>query len=79
MCHGWVGLAQSHPKFANVADLQPLLFSRELQMGEEKLAKPMRLGDAVAAKVIANETLGYFIGRTHQFMLTIGIDPARYA
>eukprot|EP00884_Botryococcus_braunii_P021137 jgi/Botrbrau1/7707/Bobra.0159s0142.1 len=49
----------------------------ELQMGEEKVAKPMRLGDAVASKVIANETLGYFIGRTYQFMLKIGINPAR--
>jgi glycyl-tRNA synthetase len=61
----------------NVADLEPLLFSRDLQMGEEKLAKPMRLGDAVANKIIANETLGYFIGRTFLFMLKIGIDPAR--
>jgi hypothetical protein len=41
------------------------------------VAKPMKLGDAIANKIIANETLGYFIGRTYLFMLKIGIDPAR--
>ena len=68
---------KSHPKFASVADLSPLLFSRELQMGAEKVAKPMSLRQAVADRVIANETLAYFIGRTHLFMLAVGIDPAR--
>ena len=68
---------KSHPKFASVADLTPLLFSRELQMGAEKVAKPMSLKEAVEKKVIANETLAYFIGRTHLFMLAVGIDPAR--
>lgn len=68
---------KSHPKFGTVADLTPLLFSRELQMGAEKVAKPMSLRQAVANKVIANETLAYFIGRTHLFMLAVGIDPAR--
>lgn len=68
---------KSHPKFDAVADLTPLLFSRELQMGSEKVAKPMSLREAVSQKVIANETLAYFIGRTHLFMLAVGVDPAR--
>ena len=46
-------------------------------MGDEKKAKPMRLGDAVSQKIIANETLGYFIGRTYQFLEKIGIHLQR--
>ncbi|KAL6768360.1 TSG1 [Auxenochlorella protothecoides x Auxenochlorella symbiontica] len=66
-----------HPKFGSVASLAPLLYSRALQMGEEKRALPMPLGEAVAGGVIANETLAYFIGRTHLFCERIGLDPAR--
>lgn len=68
---------KSHPKFAAVADLAPLLYSRDLQMGEEKKPKPMKLGDAVAQGVIANQTLAYFIGRTWVFYKKIGINPER--
>lgn len=45
--------------------------------GDEKKPKPMRLGDAVANKVIANETLAYFIGRTWLFFCRVGINPQR--
>ncbi|CAG9467587.1 unnamed protein product [Pedinophyceae sp. YPF-701] len=68
---------KSHPKFASVADVEPLLYSRELQMGATKKAEPMRLGDAVAKGVVANESLAYFIGRTYTFLLNAGADPAR--
>ena len=50
---------------------------RDLQMGDEKKPKPMRLGDAVATGIIANETLAYFIGRTWLFFKRIGINPER--
>ena len=66
-----------HPKFAGLKELAPLLYSRALQMGEEKKAQPMALGEAVSTGVIANETLAYFIGRTHLFCARIGLDPAR--
>lgn len=46
-------------------------------MGEEKRARNSCLGESVAKGVIANETLGYFIGRTYQFLVRIGIDPSR--
>jgi hypothetical protein len=46
-------------------------------MGEAKKPAPMRLGDAVARGIIANETLAYFIGRTWLFFKKVGIDPAR--
>ena len=68
---------KAHPKFASVAGVAPLLFSRELQMGADKVALPMTLGDAVARGIIANETLAYFIGRTHLFLTRVGVDPGR--
>ena len=63
---------QTHPKFQSVAGVAPLLYSRALQMGEEKKAARVALGDAVAAGTIANETLAYFIGRTYLFCLKVG-------
>ncbi|GAB4820588.1 hypothetical protein N2152v2_007634 [Parachlorella kessleri] len=68
---------KSHPKFKNVAGLDPLLYSRALQMGEEKKAQRMKLGEAVAQGIIANETLAYFIGRTYLFCTTVGLNPDR--
>ncbi|KAK9823739.1 hypothetical protein WJX72_005053 [[Myrmecia] bisecta] len=68
---------KSHPKFQAIAGVTPLLYSRELQMGAEKLAKPMSLREAVAGGIIANQTLAYFIGRTYLFMTKIGINPLR--
>lgn len=33
------------------------------------LLQAMSLGDAVAQKIIANQTLAYFIGRTYLFLV----------
>ncbi len=38
-----------------MADVAPLLFSRQLQMGAEKLPQPMPLGEAVEKGIIANQ------------------------
>ena len=64
------------PKFhrAKVADLQLLLHPHEQQLAAQDPIT-MRLGDAVSKGIIANETLGYFIGRTAQFLVAIGIRP----
>jgi len=37
----------------------------------------MKVGDAVDQGVIANQTLGYFVARIHQFLLKIGINSQR--
>jgi hypothetical protein len=50
---------------------------RTFDLGADKVALPMTLGDAVARGIIANETLAYFIGRTHLFLTRVGVDPAR--
>ena len=46
-------------------------------MGEEKKAHPMSLREAVKKGIIANETLGYFIGRTFLFLQKIGVNTQR--
>ena len=67
---------KDHPRFKEVADVAPLMHSSELQQAH-KPAAPMKLGEAVAKGIVANETLGYFIGRTHLFLVAVGINPAR--
>lgn len=68
---------KDHPKFETVERVAPLLFSRELQTNEAKQPEAMSLGDAVSEKIIANQTLAYFIGRTYLFLVSIGIAPGR--
>lgn len=71
----WV--MQDHPKFQTVADEEPLLYSRQQQMGDDKQAQPMKLGEAVQKGIIGSETLAYFIGRTYLYMKKIGMNPKR--
>ncbi len=67
----WYLCLQSHPKFSSVEDLQPLLYSRALQKDTSKQPEAMSLKAAVSQRVIANETLAYFIGRTYLFLVRL--------
>lgn len=64
-----------HPKFKAVADLQISLFSSPQQLAAQP-PTVRTLGDAVAERLIANETLGYFIGRTFLLARRAGIEGA---
>lgn len=68
---------KSHPKFRLISELNPLLYSRSLQLGTEKKPQRISLRRAVEEGVIANETLAYFIGRTYTFCIKIGLNPDR--
>ena len=35
------------------------------------------MGEAVAAGIVNNETLGYFMARTYLFLKRVGIDPEK--
>jgi len=35
----------------------------------------VKICDAVASGMVDNETLGYYMARTHLFLLTVGISP----
>ncbi|KAJ3675841.1 hypothetical protein LUZ60_004883 [Juncus effusus] len=67
---------KSHPKFADVAGLEFLMFPREEQLTGQS-SKKLKLSDAVSKGTINNETLGYFIGRVYLFLTRLGIDKDR--
>jgi len=67
---------KDHPKFANVADVKMTLYSADDQMSG-RAAKVISIGEAVSSGLVANQTLGYFMARIQQFLLKIGVDPAR--
>jgi glycyl-tRNA synthetase len=63
---------KDHPKFAAVADMQVNLYGRKQQLTTFE-PEMMTVGEAVAAGVIANQTLGYFIARTNAFVQKLGL------
>ncbi|XP_037806256.1 glycine--tRNA ligase isoform X1 [Lucilia sericata] len=65
---------KDHPKFELVADTMMTLYSACNQM-DGKSAQKLSIGEAVKTSLVANETLGYYMARIHQFLLTIGIKP----
>ncbi|TKR77348.1 hypothetical protein L596_018343 [Steinernema carpocapsae] len=67
---------KSYPKFSKVKDVELMLFSACNQM-DGKGATKMSVGAAVEAGIIDNETLGYFMARTHLYLMRVGIDPAK--
>lgn len=72
---------KSHPKFKEVSTTSLLLLPRDRQLDksirpEDKMVT-LTIGEAVAQKMVANETLGYFLARTQQFLVKIGINPAK--
>lgn len=67
---------KSHDKFDSVKDTKMLLYSACNQM-DGKSAEIVKIGDAVAAGLVANETLGYFMARIQQFLLKVGVDPIK--
>lgn len=64
---------KDHPKFASVADLRVNLYGRVQQLTTFE-PEMMEVGEAVRTGVIANETLGYFIARTHLFVEKLGLN-----
>jgi len=65
---------KKHVKFDSVKDVKLPLLSRTVQSSGNTATEMMSIGDAVANKVVDNETLGYFLVRIFLFMQRIGID-----
>ncbi|MDD1757774.1 MAG: glycine--tRNA ligase, partial [Methanotrichaceae archaeon] len=64
---------KTHPKFSNVKDIRIKFYSREAQ--EKGESEEMTFGEAVQRRVIAHQVLAYYVARTFQFLLAIGISP----
>jgi glycyl-tRNA synthetase len=67
---------KSFPKFKKVKDYEMTFFSA-CNQNEGKPAEKRTIGDAVYSKLVANETLGYYLARVHQFLIKVGVDPNR--
>ncbi|KAL3120550.1 hypothetical protein niasHT_007842 [Heterodera trifolii] len=63
-----------HPKFEKIAHLELTLFPACNQM-EPKNPQKISIGNAVKLGIVNNETLGYYMARTHLFLLSVGISP----
>ena len=69
-----------HANFAEVAALPLLLLPRAAQEKGEMAAQKIVASDAIAQKIINNETLAYFMARTQLFLIACGIkeDKLRF-
>ncbi|OQV15095.1 Glycine--tRNA ligase [Hypsibius exemplaris] len=67
---------KDHPKFENVKELVLTWFSACNQM-DGQAAQKVAVGKAVADKLIANQTLAYFVSRIYLFLVKVGVDPSR--
>ncbi|RCN27851.1 glycine--tRNA ligase, partial [Ancylostoma caninum] len=67
---------KSFAKFKKVHSYPMLLFSACNQMDGQP-AQTMTIGEAVEKGIVANETLGYYMARTHKYLVKVGVDPRR--
>lgn len=68
---------KSHKRFHEVKDIKLKFLPREVQQSGSTVPVETTIGDAVASKMVDNETLAYFIVRIYQFLMKIGVDPER--
>lgn len=69
---------KEHLRFSEVSDSIILnLLPRTIQQNGSSQVIKISVGDAVKQKIIANETLGYFLARIFLFLKTIGISEDR--
>eukprot|EP00924_Labyrinthula_sp_SR-Ha-C_P016535 maker-scaffold_6-snap-gene-6.10-mRNA-1 protein AED:0.02 eAED:0.02 QI:28/1/1/1/1/1/4/55/725 len=64
---------KDHRKFDKIINVEATLFPRENQVGDGKMLKK-NIGAAIDEHLLQNQTVAYFIARTQQFLLKIGID-----
>ncbi|CAG9583928.1 putative glycyl tRNA synthetase [Leishmania major strain Friedlin] len=68
---------KNHEKFDRVRDVEIWAWPRHFQASNEDPIR-MTIGEAVEAKVIDNQTLGYFMGRVALFLTSIGVRFYRF-
>ena len=60
----------------DVAHVPVRLFGQSEQMSGTD-ARVLTIGEAVGSGQVNNETLGYYMARTHLFLLSVGIDNTK--
>jgi glycyl-tRNA synthetase len=71
---------KQHKKFKLVKDMILPLWTAEDQVTGKGIQTELTLGKAVEERIIDNETLAYYLARTYQFLITIGVrtDAVRF-
>ena len=64
---------KDHKKFSYIKDLKIPLWSSDNQMNHKPIIKDKTIEEAVNEKIIANQTLAYFVSKTYLFLTGIGI------
>jgi glycyl-tRNA synthetase len=64
----------THSKFAAVKDMELPLWSKGDQ-GKDAVPRLISLDAAVSSGLVSNQTLGYYLTRTYQFLQSCGISP----
>ncbi|WVO15499.1 glycine-tRNA ligase [Cryptococcus depauperatus] len=70
-------LDKRHARFDEVKNVVLTLLPKEVQSEGRTETVQKTVGEAVTQRVVDNETLGYFLGRTQLFLTKIGIDSTR--
>ncbi|KAM0755670.1 putative glycine--tRNA ligase GRS1 [Meredithblackwellia eburnea MCA 4105] len=68
---------KAHDRFEQVKDIKLRLLPKDVQSAGKTDLSEVTIGEAVASKMVDNETLGYFIARIFLFLTKIGINPER--
>ena len=69
---------KTHPRFGEVRDIKMKFYSQRAQ--ETGLEEEMTFGEAVEKGIVAHQTLAYYVARTYQFLLAVGVasDKLRF-
>ncbi len=66
---------KTHPRFDEVKDISMKFYSQAAQ--ERGEPEEMTFGEAVDRGVVAHQALAYYVARTYQFLLAVGVSPER--
>ncbi len=66
---------KTHPRFDQIKDIRMKFYSQAAQ--EKGEPEEMTFGEAVERGIVAHQTLAYYVARTYQFLLAVGVSPER--
>jgi glycyl-tRNA synthetase len=64
---------KTHPRFNEVKDIKMKFYSQKAQV--TGVEEEMTFAEAVENGVVAHQTLAYYVARTYQFLLAVGVAP----
>jgi glycyl-tRNA synthetase len=68
---------KKHLRFDEVRGISLNFLDRSTQLSGKTDLQTVKIGEAVAKRMVDNETLGYFLGRIYLFLLRIGVDKTK--